>query len=193
MTTDNIVALLPFGLGVATSSRVGNLLGARDARGAERSASCATWLGIGLGCVLASGYLVVRGNLAKLFTDDGSVRELVEEVIPWLAAFQIADSVNSACAGSVRGTGRQHLGALVNVVGYYVIALPTGLSLAFKGWGLVGLWIGQCLALSVVGFIQWLIVWWTDWEVQVARAFERMYDQGAGRKGVEEEEDEVLV
>jgi Na+-driven multidrug efflux pump len=39
--------------------------------------------------------------------------------------------------------GRQHLGAAFNLVAYYILALPIGITLAFKtGLGLQGLWIG---------------------------------------------------
>ena len=41
--------------------------------------------------------------------------------------------------------GKQHLGALFNLIAYYVLALPAGLTLAFNpslDFGLRGLWIG---------------------------------------------------
>ena len=43
-------------------------------------------------------------------------------------------------------SGRQHLGALFNLVAYYVLALPLGITLAFHAkthLGLQGLWIGE--------------------------------------------------
>lgn len=46
---------------------------------------------------------------------------------------------------SNRREGRQHLGALFNMVAYYVLALPMGITLAFHSrthLGLQGLWIG---------------------------------------------------
>jgi len=40
-------------------------------------------------------------------------------------------------------SGRQHLGAAFNLVAYYILALPIGITLAFKtGLGLQGLWVG---------------------------------------------------
>lgn len=42
--------------------------------------------------------------------------------------------------------GRQHLGALFNLVAYYVLALPVGITLAFHPrthLGLEGLWVGM--------------------------------------------------
>jgi hypothetical protein len=53
------------------------------------------------------------------------------------------------CYPTLLTPGRQHLGALFNLVAYYVLALPMGLALAFC-WqqGLRGLWTGQTLAYS---------------------------------------------
>lgn len=174
MTTDQVVNTIPFGIGVATSARVGNLLGARNAKGAARSANCAAWLSIIAGTIILIILMSVRNTFALIFNDDPGVVELVAEVMPYVALFQIADGLNGSCGGSLRGMGRQHVGALVNIVSYYGGALPLGIWLAFHGWGLGGLWVGQCIALYIVGALEWVIVAWSDWEKQVHNAFGRM-------------------
>lgn len=45
---------------------------------------------------------------------------------------QVADGLANSCGGVLRGQGRQHLGAAFNLIAYYVLALPLGISLAFK-------------------------------------------------------------
>lgn len=92
--------------------------------------------------------------------------------------------------------GRQHLGAIFNLVAYYVLALPVGIGLAFHSQthlGLQGLWIGiwhcklskfrhlfdyselgQVLGLFVVGIGEYGAVWLgTDWDKEVQRGRER--------------------
>jgi len=99
-----------------------------------------------------------------LFSDDRDVVLLVSKVMPLVASFQVADGLAGSCGGVLRGqgivnstsstdhrlivrsTGRQHLGALFNVIAYYVLALPMGITLAFHSnlnYGLQGLWIGE--------------------------------------------------
>jgi hypothetical protein len=63
--------------------------------------------------------------------------------MPYVATFQIADGLAQANGGCLRGMGRQHIGAAVNLVAYYCMALPCGIYLAFHGWGLAGLWAGN--------------------------------------------------
>ena len=63
--------------------------------------------------------------------------------MPLVASFQVADGLAGSCGGVLRGQGRQHLGAAFNIVAYYVLALPLGITLAFHwGYGLPGLWVG---------------------------------------------------
>jgi multidrug resistance protein, MATE family len=175
MTADQVMNTIPFGVGVAASARVGNMLGARNAKGAARSANTAAWLSMFLGAIVLAILMGTRNHFAKIFNDDPRVVKLTAEVLPYVALFQIADGLNGSCGGSLRGMGRQHIGAAVNIISYYCGALPLGIYLAKKaGWGLPGLWVGQCIALYLVGFAEWVIVAFSNWEYQVKKAFERM-------------------
>jgi multidrug resistance protein, MATE family len=104
--------------------------------------------------------------------------------MPYVATFQIADGLAQANGGCLRGMGRQHLGATVNLIAYYALALPVGIHLAFNGWGLAGLWAGNAggifvyfrrsdVALFIVGFFEWGLVWVTNWQKQVKIAYAR--------------------
>ena len=174
MTSDQVMNTIPFGVGVAASARVGNLLGARSAKGAARAANTAAWLSMLLGAVVLAILMGTKDNFAKIFNDDPDVVKLTAEVLPFVALFQIADGLNGSCGGSLRGMGRQHVGAAINIVSYYCGALPLGIWLAFHGWGLKGLWVGQCIALYAVGILEWAFVAFSNWELQVKKAFERM-------------------
>lgn len=174
MTTDQVMNTIPFGIGVAASARVGNLLGARNAKGAARAANVAAWLSIIVGVLVLVVLMAVKDFYARIFNDDGDVVRLTAEVMPYVALFQIADGLVGSCGGCLRGMGRQHIGAIVNIVSYYMGALPLGIWLAFHGWGLAGLWVGQCIALYLVGGVEWIIVSSSDWDYQVTMAFKRM-------------------
>lgn len=81
---------IPFGIGVATSARVGNLLGAKDAKGAARSANTAAWLSMLLGAVVLTILMGTKEHFALLFNDDKKVVKLTAKVLPYVALFQIA-------------------------------------------------------------------------------------------------------
>lgn len=190
MTTDQVMNTIPFGVGVATSARVGNLLGARNAKGAARAANTAAWLSMVLGALVLAILMATKENFARIFNNDEKVVRLTAEVLPYVALFQIADGLNGSCGGALRGMGRQHVGAAVNIVSYYCGALPLGIYLAFHGWGLAGLWVGQCIALYIVGALEWIVVAFSNWNKQVDNAFKRMdngdrAEQGEGEGEVE--------
>ncbi|KAL6866497.1 ethionine resistance protein [Amphichorda felina] len=184
MTADQIVNTIPFGLGVAESARLGNLLGARDPRGARRSAHCAAILSVLFGSLILTALLSARNVVGGLFNDDKRVIALVADIIPYVALFQIADGLNGSCGGALRGMGRQWVGALVNCISYYGGALPGGIYLAFHGWGLAGLWMGQCVALFLVGGLEWIIVGLSNWDAEVRNAAERLDDE-TGSNGID--------
>ncbi|KAI2624843.1 MATE efflux family protein [Hypoxylon sp. NC1633] len=174
MTADQIINTIPFGLGVAASARLGNLLGARKSCEAARAAHCAAILSAILGAVILTILIGTKDVFGRIFNDDDRVVRLVADVMPFVALFQVADGLNGSCGGVLRGTGRQWVGALVNLISYYGGALPAGIYLAFHGWGLQGLWIGQCIALYIVGILQWVIVGLSDWDKEVCRALDRI-------------------
>ncbi|KAK9464826.1 mate-domain-containing protein [Lipomyces arxii] len=174
MTSDQVTFTIPFGIGVAASTRVGNLLGERRGRAARRAAYTSAALAVSIGAVVMLIMLVMRNEYGKLFSSDVDVIAETARVIPLVALFQIADGLNASCSGSLRGMGRQHIGAYINMAAYYVLALPVGIYLAFHGKGLPGLWIGQCYALYIAGSLEFTVMMRTNWEKEVENALGRL-------------------
>lgn len=61
-------------------------------------------------------------------------------------------------AGVLRGMGRPDGAALVNLLGYYVAALPLAYVLTFtQGRGLPGIWVALAIGLTLVALA--LVAW----------------------------------
>ncbi|KAF9873936.1 hypothetical protein CkaCkLH20_08670 [Colletotrichum karsti] len=174
MTADQVIVTIPFGIGVATSFRVGNVLGSQDAAAARRVARTSVTLSVAVAGLILSVLVIGRNHLGKLFTTDPEVVQYVAGVLPWVGLFQLADALNGSCGGILRGMGKQRIGAAANLISYYVVALPLGSHMAFRGLELSGLWIGQCIGMGLVGMLELLFVLWTDWEQEVTRALDRI-------------------
>ena len=97
-------------------------------------------------CVLA----FLRWQIPRLFSSDDRVVEMVAAVLPLCATFQLVDAVAGNCNGILRGLGRQEIGGYVQVVCYYLVAMPISMGTAFGlGWELHGLWLGVAVALTL--------------------------------------------
>lgn len=187
MTTDQIISTLPFGFGVVASNRIGNLIGARTAIGARNAAHTIAFISVIVGSVVMIVMLAARNKFGYIFSDDEDVVRLVSKVMPLVASFQIADGLANSCGGILRGQGRQHLGAMFNLVAYYILALPIGITLAFKtGLGLHGLWIGQVIGLFTVGLSEYGVVWLgTNWDREIQKGIKRNAEEAKRRVSAE--------
>lgn len=87
----------------------------------------------------------------------------------------------------VRGCGLQKLGSYINIVGYYVIAIPVGLILTFQyGYGLFGLWVGLTAGLMCVSSVQVIVLFRMDWNLQASNALKRVNGDSDGEFIIEE-------
>lgn len=119
------------GIGVATTVRIGSLLGSRSSRHVRLSSHTAVFLSTIVGTTVLIVLMLTRNSFGRLFSDEDDVVALVGHVLPYVAAFQIADGWAQSMGGVLRGMGKQALGAGVNLAAYYGAALPLGIWFVF--------------------------------------------------------------
>lgn len=191
-TTAAMMFQVALGVALAAPVRIGNLLGEKNARRAGIAANAALVLTLGTSFSTSLLLLTFRKKWGTMFIDDPAVTSLIASILPIIALFQIVDGNAAVTAGIMRAKGQQFVGAMMNMAGYWMVALPIGGWLAFKeGWGLKGLWVGFTICLvftSVVGTVLALI---TDWEWEVRKVTERMEQEERRTSG--ETEDESIV
>jgi MATE family multidrug resistance protein len=147
----SLTYMVPLGISAAAAVSVGHAVGAGDPARARR----AGWLALGLGTsfmlMAAVVFLVAPGPLIALYTRDSQVMAVGPSLLGLAAAFQIFDGIQTVSTGALRGLGETRVPMLANLVGYWVLGLPLGLTLCFVlHWGIYGLWIGLLLALFVI-------------------------------------------
>ncbi|XP_041052641.1 multidrug and toxin extrusion protein 1-like [Carcharodon carcharias] len=141
---------VPLGYSVAASVLVGNALGASSPEQALNSAKAALCC---IGCIsLVTAVILgsIKDVVGYIFTNDKEIVHLVSEVVPLCAAFHWFQSIATVSGGVLRGAGNQKLGAIGNLVAYYLIGLPIGISLFVAKLGVFGLWSG----MLICGFVQ---------------------------------------
>ncbi|KAM4047045.1 multidrug and toxin extrusion protein 2-like isoform 1-T1 [Anomaloglossus baeobatrachus] len=161
-----IAYMIPFGIGMATSVRVGNALGAGNSEQAKKSMKLAfllTALFIIIDIILLAS---LKNVFSYVFTSDGEIAALVSDVIPVYLIFHVFECVACVSSGVLRGIGRQKIGAIIFAIGYYMLGLPVAAAVMFAAkQGIKGLWYGMILCgvfLSAFFTIYLFRVNWKD-------------------------------
>lgn len=150
-----LVFMLPYGLGVASASIVGNALGAGELVLAKRSGSLALFL-IFLVDILIAVFLITAGPYyIAILTTNSDVTETTNRLLPFLALFMLMDGIQGVSSGILRGAGKQTFGAILGFFTYYTLGLPMAWFLTFKcKLGVSGLLCG----ISTGAFVQTVVL-----------------------------------
>jgi len=156
----SLTFMVPLGVAQATSVRVGNAIGRRDAEAANVSG----WSGMALSAAFMSCSAVVLWTLplpiVHIFTYDPEVAKVGVSLLAIAAVFQFFDGVQVTAIGALRGSGNTRIAMLVDTVGWWLVGLPLGAWLCFgRGWGVRGLWFGLSSGLISIACV--LAVAWS--------------------------------
>ena len=160
--TLNVAAMtfmIPLGLSMATTVRVGHALG----RGDPGAARFSGFTGIGLAglfmAVMAVLMLAGHQRIAGLYVDDPAVIAVAASLLQLAALFQISDGLQVGALGALRGL-HSRWPMLIVLVAYWLIAFPLGWLLgAYWGWGPNGPWIGLIAGLTTAAILLNLRFW----------------------------------
>jgi multidrug resistance protein, MATE family len=147
-----ILFMVPFGIGMAATVRVGHAIGRGDAGAVRRAGYVATWLGIVLVAVLTIAVIVSRFSIAEIFLGESTdaTAELSATLLLVGSTFFIADAIQTVAAGSLRGMNDTRVPLLFAILSYWLIGFACACWLGF--WtpsGAVGVWIGLSIGTAV--------------------------------------------
>lgn len=150
LNLSSLAFMLPLGLSVAASTRVGNLVGAEQ----DWRRAAYTSLAVGGGIMLVTGatYLLIPEALAGLYADDPVAIAAIAAVIPIAGVYGVFDGVQVVGMGVLRGLGDTRYGARVALFAYWGVTLPTA-ALASRWLGLAGLWWAICFGLATAAVL----------------------------------------
>ncbi|HUH56831.1 MAG TPA: MATE family efflux transporter, partial [Rhodanobacter sp.] len=157
--------MIPLGLAMAITVRVGNAVGRGDARGVRYAGFC----GIGLTLVTqlfsAGLMLTLPHYIAALYTNDPKVIALAMQLIMLAGLFQFSDGIQVASNGALRGLKDTRIPMAITLFAYWIIGMPVGWWLAFHhGLGARGMWMGLIAGLSVAAVMLFTRFWRSAWK-----------------------------
>lgn len=145
----SVAFMVPLGVAMAITVRVGQAVGREDVSGVR-------WAGfVGIGLVLVSQVVsalvlaLAARPIADAYTRDAVVVSTAAQLLLFAAVFQLADGVQAASNGALRGLKDTRVPAVLTVLSYWAVGMASGWYLAFgRGMGASGLWIGLIAGLS---------------------------------------------
>ncbi|OJY63393.1 MAG: MATE family efflux transporter [Rhodospirillales bacterium 70-18] len=145
----SITFMVPLGIAMTITVRVGNAVGRGDAVGVRR----AGMVGIGMaGCAQALSciaMLTVPHAIIALYTSDPRVLGVGVALLGFAGVFQLSDGIQVASAGALRGLKDTRLPMAITLFAYWGAGMPIGWFLAFPmGMGAQGMWMGLVVGLS---------------------------------------------
>ena len=153
----SVAFMLPLGVAMATTIRVGNAAGRGDAVGV-RSAGYAGMTATLLTQTISSLLMALLPlAIAKLYTDDAAVAAMAVQLLLLAAIFQFSDGIQVTANGALRGLKDTTVPMIITTLAYWGVGMPIGYLLAFHhGYGARGMWMGMIAGLTAAAVLLFL-------------------------------------
>ncbi len=155
----SIMFMVPFGISMAATVRVGQAVGRRDAPGTRR----AGWVAIALGAAFMTAMVVLVVltreviPLVYLGPETPELRPAIALAATLLvlgASFFIADGVQTIAAGALRGFADTRVPLLFAAISFWGVGFPLAHVLGFgAALGAEGIWIGLSVGVMVYAML----------------------------------------
>ncbi len=146
--------MVPLGITMATTVRVGNALGRGDRAGVARAGWVGMQLAVGVQVMAALVLLLFPEWIARIYSNDEELIAMAAQLLLLAAIFQLPDGLQAAANGALRGIKDTRGPLAITVIAYWLVGMPVGYWLAFgRGMGPRGLWIGIIGGLTIAGVL----------------------------------------
>jgi MATE family, multidrug efflux pump len=150
-----ILFMVPFGIGMAATIRVGHAVGSNDPAAVKRAGVVAMLLGIALSAILTLVVMLARVAIVRSFLGDTAENadatiDLAATLLAIGATLFIPDGLQGTAVGALRGLKDTRVPLLFAAISYWLIGFSAAYALAFfTPLGPLGVWIGLSLGTAV--------------------------------------------
>ena len=158
-----IIFMLQIGLAMATTTLVGNSVGAENHRNVTKYSVTSIVIGACLMMITTTLVLVFRADIPGLYTDETKVKDLFYKLLGIYVIFSIPDSVQMILHGIIKGLGKQKWASVACLIILYPINISFAYFLAFYlQIGVMGLWYSQMTAVLLLVIVYCIIYFKTN-------------------------------
>lgn len=164
--------MVPFSVGIAASTRIASYVGAQNKPAAQIATKSGLVVGLAVSTLNCIVLLVGSRHIARLFTKDEQVIRLALDLMcPLVAVLQVFDGVASVALGILRAQGLQKIGSVINLLAYYVFAMPLAVFFSkYLQQKLEGLWYGIGSGMVLIAVAETAVVMFSDWDEILTKA-----------------------
>jgi MATE family multidrug resistance protein len=145
-----LMFMIPLGLAMAITVRVGNAAGRGDHIEARFRGMAGLALTTLTQSLSATIMLLFPAAIAAIYTNDPQVSSVAVSLLFYAAIFQLSDGAQAAAAGALRGIKDTRTPMVVIILAYWALGIPMswwlGIELGQRG---EGIWIGLIVGLTV--------------------------------------------
>jgi multidrug resistance protein, MATE family len=151
--------MVPLGIGIAGSVRVGQAAGRADTGAVRRAGLTAIGLAAGFMLMAAMVFWTVPSAIVSLYLDvndpvNAGVVVLAVQLLGIAAVFQVFDGIQVAAGGALRGLKDTRVPMVIGAVSYWGVGLTSGYLFGFVlGGGAAGLWWGLVGGLAAAAVL----------------------------------------
>jgi MATE family multidrug resistance protein len=149
-----VMFMVPFGIGMAATVRVGHAVGRGDATATRRAGFAAIALGMAFMAGMTILVIVFRNVLPLLFLGwdaaDPQTVALTATLLLLAASFSIADGTQTVSAGALRGLNDTRVPLVYAAVSFWLVGFTGCWVFGFTlGFGPYGVWMGLSLGIAL--------------------------------------------
>ena len=164
--------MVPLGIGMAVTVRVGQAYGARSFQRVRPIAFGGLGLALAVMTCTALGFILFARPLAALFVSESEVIALTATLLLIAGIFQIVDGAQIVAMNALRGLADVKVPMGIAIFSYWCVALPLSWFLSFRaGNGPAGIWAGLAAGLLVAAAALTTRFLWKSSSARLAAAY----------------------
>lgn len=152
----SVIFMIHLGLSIATTTLVGNSIGAEHKKKVMEYAYSSLGLGIVLMIISTSLVIFFRSYIPGMYTTEENVGNMFYKLLGIYVVFAVPDSIQIILHGIIKGLGKQKWASICCLVILYPFNILFAYYLGFnQGLGLIGLWYSQMTSvfLLVISYV----------------------------------------
>jgi putative MATE family efflux protein len=149
------VSFMPgYGISIATTTLVGQYLGAGDKRAAVRSAYTSLKIAVLFMGAMGVVFFLFRSQLIRIFNPDPAVVATGATLLIFAALFQVFDGTAMVCSGALRGSGDTRWPMVVSIGIAWSVFVPLVYLMVMRlQFGVNGGWLAATIYIATLGAV----------------------------------------